>query len=492
MLFSLKNKLFFSIVPSAILLTSDILAAHEVPSESNRSPSERSSSYVPIEGKSFSLSPDAKSFDLPETVALALRTHPRIFSEHASRRAVNHTKDQARSGYFPKIDVQVGAGYEHTRRKYGTNALGRSPVSGSVSQDRYNPSLSVRQMLFDGFETPRRVAKADEEIIQQTRKVEEIQQQVAFQAAEAYIAVRRFQRQLRIAQENLENHEEILENVRSMVQGGIATVADIHMVESRLHDAAVAVRDIEGDLDSTIASFIEIVGQEPGYLHRARLNQALLPATLEEALTVAREKNNSLLFAQAAVRVAKADLEITESPFYPSLHLEADAKRNIHVNAEAGHETQFSTLLVARVNFFNGGKDIARKQEMIERLSAATYQQEAERRKVEKEIRFSYAERMSAKRQAETLRKVVGSKEKVRVAFLEQFKVGKRSLLDILDAAREWFLAKGSLVTADATEDSTSVRMLAAMGHLVDALEPSSATEDLVHKEEHTQGKEKA
>ncbi len=439
-----------------------------------------------IQGESFHLSGDAQVFNLKGAMEEAVQTNPQIFSEYASKRALEHTVDQAKSGYYPKVDLKAGAGYEYTRRKFGTNNLNRGPVSGSVSQDRYDPSVSVRQMLFDGFETPRRVEKAERETKQQVLKVREIQELMAFRTADQYIAVRRFQRLLKTAKENVENHKKILGKVRALVKGGKATVADVHIVESRLFDAESAVRDIEGDLDSAIATFIEIVGKEPGALYNARFNPSLLPASLDEALKIAREKNRSLVLANATIDVAKADIDLSETPFYPTLHLEADGHRNFRVDAEAGNETQVTALAVARFNLFNGGKDTARKRELVERLTNANYRRDTELRRTEKEVRLSYAEMMSARRQAEALRGAVKGKARVRDVYLQQLDLGTRSFLDILDATHEWFLAKGSLVTADAAEDLSSARLLAAMGHLIDSFELTPAMGEVARKLDET------
>lgn len=435
-----------------------------------------------IQGQSFHLSGGAQVFNLKGAMEEAVQTNPQVFSEYASKRALEYTVDQAKSGYYPKVDLKAGAGYEHTRRKFGTNTLNRGSVSGSVSQDRYDPSVSVRQMLFDGFETPRRVEKAERETNQQILKVRETQELMAFRSADQYIAVRRFQRLLKTAKENVENHRKILGKVRALVKGGKATVADIHIVESRLFDAESAARDIEGDLDSAIATFIEIVGKEPGALYNARFNPSLLPAGIDEALKIAREKNRSLILANATIDVAKADIDLSESPFYPTLHIEADGRKNFRVNAEAGNETQVTALAVARFNLFNGGKDTARKRELVERLTNANYRRDTELRRTEKEVRLSYAEMMSARRQAEALRGAVKEKARVRDVYLQQLDLGTRSFLDILDATHEWFLAKGSLITADAAEDLSSARLLAAMGHLIDAFEMISATGEVARK----------
>ena len=89
-----------------------------------------------------------------------------------------------------------------------------------------------------------------------------------------------------------------------------------------------------------------------------------------------------------------------------------------------------------------------------------------QRRSAEREVRVSWAEMKSARGQSEVLQKSVSSKKQVRNAYLAQFNLGEVSFLNILDASHEYFLAKGSLITADATYDLASARLLASMGLL--------------------------
>ena len=58
----------------------------------------------------------------------------------------------------------------------------------------------------------------------------------------------------------------------------------------------------------------------------------------------------------------------------------------------------------------------------------------------------------------------------VRDAYNQQFEIGQRSLLDLLDSENELFVSKGRLFTAEAQRVFAGYRVLAVQGKLGPAL----------------------
>lgn len=403
-----------------------------------------------------------------EAIQSAVKTNPDVLAKQSEKKSTEFRIDQEKGSYFPKIDVQAGAGWEKTRQNFKANKL-NGAVKGSVGpKDRYDPQFTITQKLFDGFETCNRVAKARKETIQSQKNVEESMILRAYDAADAYITVRRFQRLVALAKENVAVHKDILSKTKALVDAGKATASDLHSVEARLSDAQAAVDDINGDYETSKANFIEVTGLEPTKLDKVTVDKKMLPATLDEALAAARENNRSVIVAKATVDVANSDFEITKAPLMPALDFQVNGRRNHDVGGKNGHETNLTGLFQARFNVFNGGRDIAKTREFRERIAASKHRTEGEVRRAEKEVRVSFAAYNSAKNQSKYLRQAVEDKTKVQDVYREQFAAGKRSYAELLDASHEKFLAKGSLITSDATQDLSALRLLAAMGKLLD------------------------
>lgn len=411
-----------------------------------------------------------KPLSLIQAIQLAHQHHPEIKALDAAMEAATHRIAQAKGLQLPTIEFRAAAGKEYIREKFSRNKLNPVLVEGSVNETRSEPSLSVRQPLFDGFESHYQLEKARRETIQAQLKTYESKELMAFKASEHYIAVRRFGRLLKLAKMNLTAHKEILAKIQQLIEAGKASSVDKETAIARTEDAEAAVRDIEGDYQTSVAHFIDIIGVEPVNLTSTEIPADLLPKSLEEGLKLAENHNRSLMLAHATKEVAQSDVGVATSPLFPKVGIEVDATKRHHAGGKPGSEENVTAMVVMRFNLYNGGRDLARTQELRARVKQAHYAMLREKRNTEREVRISIAERSSALRQALALRDAVKAKKEVVNSYKEQFQAGKRSHLDILDAQHEYFLSQGSKITAEATLDLANIRYLASMGLLTKIL----------------------
>lgn len=407
--------------------------------------------------------------NLNQALIEALQSNPEILLQKAEREASDHRITQSVGAYLPSLQLRSSIGRESTKQNFKANtALNSSAVTGRMISKTQESSVVVNQKVFDGLTTVNDIKKSRRELDQTTKNVEEAQILTAYSVIEKYITVRRFERLLKLSKENVKAHKNVLAIMKVLVEAGKATIGDQQNVESRLFDAEAAVGDIEGQLDTAYGNFKEVVGAEANQLAIPRFNETLIPATVKEAIAKARMGNRSVLVAQAAREVASCELDKTVGAFMPSIDMQVQARRARNSGGRIGLQTDVTGQVIGSFNVLNGGRDVGRHREMRARLTSATFRAEKEMRRAEKETRVSYGEFLSARAQSVALRGAVKSKESVRDIYMKQFEGGTKSFLDILDSIHEYFLAKGSLITADATGDLAAARILASMGILLE------------------------
>ena len=421
--------------------------------------------------------------DLPSSLNKALNTNPEILFQKAEKDASGHKVTQSIGTYLPSVDLRAGYGREYIKQNHQTTNIALAPTHGSRTSTRYDPSVTVNQKMFDGLATPYDIQKSKKELFQSVKNLEEAQLLVAFDVFDKYIAVRRFERLVKLAKENVFIHQSILGKIKKLVKAGKATTGDEKNVQSRLYDAKAAVGDIQGDLETAYANFKETVGVEAQSLSIPQFNDSLLPSTVQEAVSVATKKNRSVIVAKATEAVASSEFDKTIAPFMPSVDLQFQAKRNHNFAGKKGLETDIVGQVIGTFNVLNGGRDIGKRRELRAKMRSAKFRKQKEMRRAEKEVRVSYAEMVSARAQSKALRGSVTSKKDVRNIYMKQFDAGTRSFLDILDASHEFFLAKGSLIMSDATEDLAAARLLASTGTLLEQFESLNLNLDTANEE---------
>ncbi|PMX90220.1 TolC family protein, partial [Pseudomonas sp. GW460-13] len=76
----------------------------------------------------------------------------------------------------------------------------------------------------------------------------------------------------------------------------------------------------------------------------------------------------------------------------------------------------------------------------------------------------AYNAHLTAKDRLVSLKQYVEASDATRVSYGKQFRIGQRSLLDLLNAENEYFSASTAYVTGQYNELASQYRILAGMG----------------------------
>lgn len=129
---------------------------------------------------------------LEESVAQTLATHPKIKEAFDLYQARLYQHDGAKGGYYPTIDLRGGVGYEKTDSPSTRAASANSNIDDSMT--RKEAGLSLRQMLFDGFDVSNNVSRTEAEANAQRLAMISEAENTALRVAEVYLNMLRQQR----------------------------------------------------------------------------------------------------------------------------------------------------------------------------------------------------------------------------------------------------------------------------------------------------------
>lgn len=226
----------------------------------------------------------------------------------------------------------------------------------------------------------------------------------------------------------------------------------------------------KNNLDDAIASFTNVVGHEPLGLEEPASRDHLLPASLEEAVTVALDNHPRLKSAEADIDAARKQHEAARALFFPRVHLEISGSHNDNLDGIAGENNDAQAMIRGRYNF-TGGKDIARRQETVYQLAQAKEVRDRTRRQVIESIQLSWNAYETAMQQLEFFKIHVDASKQALLAYRKQFNIGQRTLIDLLDQENEVFQANINYVNGQNEVLFSSYRILAGTGKLLWGLE---------------------
>ncbi len=177
-----------------------------------------------------------------------------------------------------------------------------------------------------------------------------------------------------------------------------------------------------------------------------------MPESQEAAAAKAAVDSPTVLIADADIETAEAELRGSRSGYYPRFDLELGAAANDNIDGVRGRDLEAQALLVLRYNLFRGGADIAREREAFARVRESREGLRQAQRDAEEDARVAYNALNTAQARVGSLRAAVEAQRATRDVYAQQFDLGQRSLLDLLDAENELFVARSNLTTAEFTE----------------------------------------
>ncbi len=413
----------------------------------------------------------AYAAELESVVADAVMKNPEVKSVVNARNAVFEEVRQARGGFYPKIDVAAGLGYEWTK-----NQSTKNTGDGDEDLQRREASLSIRQMLFDGFLTSSEVDRHAARLEARNHRVREVAEEKALEATRAYLEVIKRQELLNQANETLYNHVRVYDQIRKRSNSGLGTRASIQQAQGRLSLAEVNVLSAENNLRDAKTTYQRVTGVCcPGALTPPVFDQSVLPSSSSEAVERALKNHPTLKLALADVVAANEQYNSAKSLMYPKLNFEVDRTWNDNIDGVEGSNEDLTAMLRLRYNLYNGGSDKARIRQTHHQINEAKEIHANAYRQTLESIELSWNAYEILGRQMKFLEQHVESSISTRDSYLKQFDIGQRSLLDLLDTENEVFSSKNALIAAKYDYMAAQYRLVQGMGEILDLMKVDMA-----------------
>ncbi|MDT4332587.1 TolC family outer membrane protein [Methylomonas sp. MED-D] len=404
---------------------------------------------------------DGYAVTLQDSIQKVLDDNPKIQAAKSERRAVEEEIGQAKAGYFPTVDATAGIGWEESN-----NPTTRTRGDGSVFYHREEGAIQVRQMLFDGLATPNEVERQEKRTDSRAYTVFGQSEITALDGVEAYLKVLRRQELLNLAKDNLQLHLRTNEQIKLRSERGVGKRADVDQSMGRVALAEKNVWSETGNLKDAETGFQRVIGILPDAVEPVAAPTAALPATMEQAIDEALADHPILKSANSDVESAFAQHETAKAPYFPRFDIETGVSHNYNLDGIRGTNSDMTAMLRMRYNLFNGGKDIARREQTAQLINQAKDIRDNTHRQVVESMRLSWVAYQTVKSQMEFYKQHADSAEKTITAYQQQFNIGQRTLLDLLDTYNEMYVAKSSLINAKYDELFSQYRILASKGQL--------------------------
>ncbi|MGB0834485.1 MAG: TolC family outer membrane protein [Psychrobium sp.] len=418
---------------------------------------------------------------LEQAVAQALDNNPDLRIALTRFKVAEERIKQAKAGYLPTVDLTAGYGHEETdspgtrRGIYATNG-----DEGKAGLRRGEFSLSIRQILFDGFYTSTDSSRTEREASSEQWTLMSTAEDLALDVAKVYNEVLKNQEILSLSEKNLQSHQEIYEQIKERTESGLGSIADLSQVTGRLARANVNLISATNNYRDSVSKFVKLVNHEPKDLIVPVPDADMVPSTEQIGLTDALKKHPVIKSAENDVEAARYARETFTSSFYPTFTLEVSANANNNVSGEegidrfnndiGGHNNNASAMIRMRYNLYAGGRNAAQSRAAAYQIAEAVELNSKAHRDVTEGYALAWNAYELLTMQLQFIQQHVDSSKQTQAAYEQQFRLGQRSLLDLLDTENELFEARKDYLEANYQNIDAQYRLLNATGNLLDSL----------------------
>lgn len=396
----------------------------------------------------------ASAEDLNQVYRQALESDPVLKAAVATREAAQEATPQARALFLPNVGINA--------------QQARSSMSGQTDKNTHSYALGVQQPIYNrANQVQQRLAEA---VVGQSdvdlRNAENV---LILRVSQGYFGVLAALDDLTYATAEKNAFARQLEQANRRFEVGLATITDVYDAQARF-DAAVSQ---EIAATNTLANARELLRQITGveYEQLSLLNEKMplslpSPTDPEAWVRMALDNNLQLLSAGFSIEQARQNIQLQRAGHYPTLNAEA-ATSNFDNGSLSGTQNQVGLQLM--IPLYTGGLVSSRSKQ-------AAYQYEASRQTLEnlqrdtvRTVRNSYRGQETAISQIKALDQTRVSTRSALEANQAGYEVGTRTIVDVLDAERNVYLAARNYAAARYAYISNYLVLRQAAGQLSDA-----------------------
>jgi TolC family type I secretion outer membrane protein len=414
---------------------------------------------------------------LTDALAEAYNTNPQLLAQRALLRATDEQVPQALSFWRPQVTFtgQVGLNTSSLQTPPITPALNLLSGQTTSTSDRRHiitrPDLLQFQAIEPVYRGGRTVAQTRQAIntVESTRAQTLAVETSVFQAvAMAYLDVVRDQALVEVDRNNVDVLRKQLEATQDRFRVGEVTRTDVAQAEAALAQAQGTLVTQQGTLEISRAEYVRAVGHPPGRLMLPR-ERPVLPATREEALSLATNNNFSVISAKFAELAARDNIDVVRGQLLPQISVVGTLDRAYDQSATFKGALLNSAQITAQLTMplYEGGAIYSQTRQAQQTVGQRRSQVDDARRAAVQTAAQFWSTLQAARASISSFAAAVRAAQIALEGTQQEALVGTRTVLDVLIQNQTLLQTQSQLVTAQHDAALAEFNLASAVGRLI-------------------------
>lgn len=402
---------------------------------------------------------------LREMVLQVLLSQPELAQASAENRVSRARWSEARAQALPQMGLSASVGQENQYLESRTNRF----------KDQYSVQLRVTQPLVDAQVTAR-IRQAQANTWGADWSMVQVREQVMLRTVELYAELVRQSRLTELARENLTLHRQYVGQMKEIARVDLGRASDLPVAQSRvalaesvltsrllrLEQARVFWRahsNLPSPEESAVGPLSQVLRDLP---------LVDLPLSKEMAVQEAISVHPLLQKSLADLMAAQEGIGLAEAATKPRVGAELSDRRGHNFGGIFGEQRTWYSGLSVQWNF--AATDRFSQRAATEVMRAAQEAVDTQALRVRSSVESQWYELKAAEASLASYQKYVEQALSVSQSYAEQFRIGRRSLLDVLNAENELFTARSNEMTTQTDAQLAQWRLISLRGLMAQEL----------------------
>ena len=410
----------------------------------------------PVLGFARAPAPSAAFLD---TLGRAVEVHPAVQAAIAETAAASGVRTQVRAGLFPRVDASLVAARALVR-DFGART---TIVESLQPRSRTDGTVSGDQLLYDFGATGQRISAANERIAAARAEVERVAAETGLRAVAAYYDVLAYQMLSDLSRTAGARQTDILDDVRTRVAQGLGAGGDTARAEAVAADAEARTARYERLLDQARARYREAFGTDaPPQI--ARVAPPPSTATSADAAQALARKSPAVEAALKRAAAARRDYRAAKADGLPRLSAGVNGTR---YDIFTGSDYEVRGTLSLRQSLFAGGRQRGVVAEAGARAREAGFVADRVTGESERDAAAAFTDIAALAKTEATLATAYTANRRARDTYVEQFRVSRGTLIELLRSEQDYFSAAASYLQGVVELDVARFTLLARTGEIL-------------------------
>lgn len=394
-----------------------------------------------------------KKLTLQEAISIALQRNTTLIK---SKNSLANSESQLKNAYgelIPSLGASAGWNWQRTSDKGGVQRdfFGNTTnIPASTAENRsYSMGIGGNVMLFNGLANYASISQSKDNLRASEYNIAKIKQNIVYTTTDYFYIVLNAEELLTVREENVKYYQRLYETIQERNRLGSVTLADVYSAQVQLGNAELLLIQTQNIYESSKASLLNYLALnvlEDYSLVDPFLGKKLVDSDsymkdfddIQTMVNTALDNRFDYKSQQLYLSAAQSGMTIAKSGLYPSLSgnyyygtsavttgdlfnrkvLNVSLSLNIPIFSNFSTENQ---IQFAKVNALNAQEDL--------------YSLE---RQIKIEIKQTYLDLVAAKKSLDVASKNVSAAEETRKINQERYNLGSATLLDVLQASRDY------------------------------------------------------